>query len=135
MAAVLAALLASVNAAPTKVFILIGQSNMEGHGLVSGGNGTLEYAVKHHPSAAFPICNITEAAERREGCVAAGANLDGLKRADGSWNVWNNINVDYFGKVGPKWGPVKSGPLTVGFGFDDKHMGPELGFGVEMSKH
>ena len=72
MAAVLAALLASVSAAP-KVFILIGQSNMEGHGLVSGGNGTLEYAVKHHPSAPFPICNITEAAERREGCVAAGA--------------------------------------------------------------
>ena len=49
MAAVLAALLASVSAAP-KVFILIGQSNMEGHGLVLGGNGTLEYAVKHHPS-------------------------------------------------------------------------------------
>ena len=67
--------------------------------------------------------------------MAAGANLDGLKRADGSWQVWNNIQIDYFGKVGPKWGPVEERPLTVGFGFDDKHMGPELGFGVEMSKH
>ena len=80
---------ASTPTTPVKVFLLIGQSNMEGHGLVNVsagagvGNGTLQYAVEHHPSAGFPTCNITEAAARREGCNAAGADLDGL-RAGGS---------------------------------------------------
>ena len=73
---------ASTPTTPVKVFLLIGQSNMEGHGLVNVsagagvGNGTLQYAVEHHPSAGFPTCNITEAAARREGCNAAGADLD-----------------------------------------------------------
>lgn len=127
--------------AATKVFILIGQSNMEGHGIVNSsvganvGNGTLEYALDNHPSASFPVCNISEAAAKREGCNAAGADLDGLRNG-GTWRDWPNVQIDYLGKVGDDWGPVQPrGPLTVGFGFDGKHMGPELGFGVEMSKH
>jgi len=45
---------AGVHAAPLKVYLLLGQSNMEGHGVVvqedkqHTQNGTLSYAVKSY---------------------------------------------------------------------------------------
>merc|ERR1711963_575042 len=83
-----------VCAAPTKVFFLLGQSNMEGQGIVNiaqgkgEGNGTLEYAIKHKPSAGLPAYDVMQAATHREACVAKGADLDSLLNANGSWHTW-----------------------------------------------
>lgn len=130
--------------APTKVFFLLGQSNMEGQGIVNisdghnaSGNGTLEFAVKNKPSAGMPAYDTMEAASHREGCVAKGTDLDELVASDGSWQTWPSVTVDYFGKVGDDWGMVHPrGPLSVGFGVNEQRgVGPELGFGVEMAKH
>lgn len=139
----LALFLPTVTAAPTKVFFLLGQSNMEGQGIVkisdgAGiGNGTLEYAVKNKPSKALPACDFADAASNREACNAAGANLDDLVEKDGSWRKWPNVQVDYFGKVGNDWGMVHPrGDLSVGFGVNNQRgVGPELGFGVQMAKY
>lgn len=128
---------------PTKVFFLLGQSNMEGQGIVEisegagSGNGTLAFAVQNKPSAGFPVCDVAQAAGRREGCVAKGANLDDLKIADGSWQTWPSVTVDYFGKIGDAWGMVHPrGALSVGFGVSaHRGVGPELGFGVTMAQH
>eukprot|EP00966_Prymnesium_polylepis_P003349 76851-Prymnesium_polylepis.1 len=78
----------------TKVFLLLGQSNMEGQGIVEladgagDGNGTLAFAVQNKPSAGLPAYDVLQAASHREGCTARGANLDDLKQADGSWQTW-----------------------------------------------
>jgi hypothetical protein len=139
----LAMSLASVEASATKVFFLLGQSNMEGQGIVEeadgagSGNGTLAFAVKNRPSTGLPAYDPMDAAAHREGCVAKRANLESLKLEDGSWAKWPNVQVDYFGKVGNGWGMVHPrGPLSVGFGVSDKRgVGPELGIGVELAKH
>jgi len=101
--------------APTlRVFLLAGQSNMEGHGVVdlddehdyNGGRGNL---------AKF---------------VAAAANQKQwahLRAADGSWAVRDDVFVSYLAEHGTK----KTGPLSVGFAVHDDrhHFGPELGIG------
>jgi len=91
-----------------KVFILAGQSNMVGAGTVTptaghltrnGGLGTLEHLVKSKETA---------------------SEFSHLVDSSGAWvkrdDVWI---VDL----------AKSGPLTVGYGADAGHIGPELQFG------
>jgi alpha-galactosidase len=91
--------------APVLAFILAGQSNMEGHGVVAsdakrnGGRGSLE-AVAKTPSAP-PL-------------------LRQLLRPDGSWVVRDDVWVWYLGRTGG---------LRPGFGVDEDRIGPELGFG------
>jgi alpha-galactosidase len=91
---------------PVKVFILAGQSNMQGHGSVR----TLDWL-----------------GEDRE----YGHLLKKLKNADGSWasrpDVWA-----YYDRGE---GPVKKGDLTVGFGVNDDNIGPELMFGNVMGDY
>jgi hypothetical protein len=90
---------------PTKVFILAGQSNMEGHGIIAadpkrnGGQGSLEYLVQS-----------PEFAE----------NFGHLKIVDGKWAIRNDVWISYLDR---------SGPLTVGYGAKPDRIGPELGFG------
>lgn len=130
-------------AAPTKVFFLLGQSNMEGQGIVKikdgagEGNGTLEYAVKYRPSAGMPVYDFEDMAAQREGCTPKDVSLDDLVKADGSWQSWPSVQVNYFGKVGSNWGMVHpQGDLSVGFGVNSQRgVGPELGFGVQMAQH
>lgn len=90
---------------PLKVFILAGQSNMEGHGFIkadarrNGGKGSLEFLVKDPATA------------------------DRFKRLvdkDGNWVVRDDVWVHYLGR---------KGKLTVGYGADEARIGPELGFG------
>ena len=78
-----------------------------------------------------------EMASRRVACNPKGVDLGELVKSDGSWQSWPNVQVDYFGNVGNKWGMVHPrGALSVGFGVNGKRgVGPELGFGVEMAKH
>jgi len=90
---------------PVKVFILAGQSNMEGQGIVpldvkrNQGKGSLEYLVKD------------PAADRR---------LKRLVDDDGQWVVRDDVWIWYLGR---------KGGLTVGYGAREDRIGPELQFG------
>lgn len=90
---------------PLRVFILAGQSNMEGHGRVdadpkvNGGKGSLEWLV-NNPSAA--------------------ARYKRLAGKDGDWVARDDVRIWYLGR---------KGKLKPGFGFREGFIGPELGFG------
>lgn len=108
VAAVAFALAASASGAdgPVKVFILAGQSNMEGHGFVAadpkrnGGKGSLEHVAKVDPATALRFKH--------------------LLGKDGKWAVRDDVWVHYLDR---------KGKLTVGFGVKEDRIGPELGFG------
>jgi alpha-galactosidase len=90
---------------PVKVFILAGQSNMEGQGFIqadprrNGGKGSLEFLVKDSATA---------------------AKYKHLMDKDGKWGVRDDVWVHYLGR---------KGKLTVGYGVKEDRIGPELGFG------
>lgn len=90
---------------PVKVFILAGQSNMEGHGVVAadpkrnGGKGSLEFVAKD-PATADRFRHL----------------LDDT----GRWKTRDDVFISYLDR---------SGPLTVDYGVNKGRIGPELGFG------
>jgi hypothetical protein len=90
---------------PVKVFILAGQSNMEGTGFVkadpkrNGGKGSLEFLVKDPTTA---------------------NKFKHLVGKDGSWVVRDDVWIHYLDR---------KGKLTVGFAGNGEKIGPELGFG------
>lgn len=98
---------------PIKVFILAGQSNMEGQGVVSrdhekyynGGKGNLVWSMKHSASA---------------------EQMKHLKDAGGEWAVRDDVQISFKAR-----GTVRKGGLTVGYtGYGGhSHIGPELQFG------
>ncbi len=91
---------------PIRVFILAGQSNMEGQGIIAadpkrnGGQGSLEFLVKN-PATAPRFKHLMDSA--------------------GKWIVRDDVWVAYLDR---------KGPLTVGFGAKPTQIGPELGFGI-----
>ena len=99
-------------AAPLRVFILAGQSNMQGQGVVdlhhpkyyNGGKGTLEYVMKDKKKA----------------------KLFKHIRQGKKWVVRKDVFVRYKTRQG-----LKAGGLTIGFtGYSGKHhIGPEFQFG------
>ncbi len=95
---------------PVKVFILAGQSNMEGQGFIAaepkrnGGKGSLEFLVKE-PSTA--------------------ARFAHLVSQNGAWRVRDDVWISYLDR---------NGPLTIGFGARKEMIGPELGFGWVMGQ-
>ena len=91
-------------AAPIKVFILAGQSNMEGHGQTHSLK-----VLGEHPEF--------------------GHWLKKLQTDDGKWKVRDDVSISWSRKD-----PIK-GPLTVGWGYDEKEIGPELLFGTVMGDH
>ena len=93
-------------AKPVRVFILAGQSNMEGAGLIkadpkrNGGQGSLEFLVRD---------------------AATAKRFAPLVDSAGKWRTRDDVWVSYLDRTGP---------LTVGFGArKDETIGPELGFG------
>jgi len=90
---------------PVKVFILAGQSNMEGQGIIAadpkrnGGKGSLEYLVKEPGTA---------------------AKFKHLVDKEGMWVVRDDVSISYLDR---------QGALTVGYGPKPDRIGPELGFG------
>ena len=104
------AAIASAQAAttPVRVFILAGQSNMEGHGLVpadpkrNGGKGSLEFVAKD-PATAKHFTPIMDAA--------------------GMWRTRDDVWISCLDR---------KGPLSVGYGARPEMIGPELGFGWVM---
>jgi len=87
---------------PVQVFILAGQSNMEGY----GGLKTFD-ALGAHPTQ--------------------GALLGKIRKADGSYVVRDDVFIYY--RRGNE--EIKA-PLTVGMGAGKDRIGPELGFGIGM---
>jgi alpha-galactosidase len=88
-----------------KVFILAGQSNMEGHGQVR----SLDH-LGAHPKH--------------------GHLLKKLKNADGSWATRDDVTISYQAEHRK----MKNGPLTVGWGSEEHEIGPELMFGTIMGE-
>jgi hypothetical protein len=111
--------LSPVPAAPVKVFILAGQSNMEGQAVVdltgkdyNGGRGILTTLLADPAKAAM---------------------LQHLRNPDGSWRVRDDVWVRYQRERQP----LLAGPLTFGFSVygDVHHFGPELQFGQVTGDH
>jgi hypothetical protein len=102
---------ANAGKSPLKVFILAGQSNMQGHGFTqidpgkNEGKGSLEYMVKN-PATAERYAHL----------------IDGK----GRWVVRDDVWIWYLGRTGG---------LTVGYGGRDDRIGPELQFGNVMGDH
>jgi hypothetical protein len=102
------------------VFLLAGQSNMEGHGVVdlddardyNGGRGTL---------ARF----LADPQNQKEWAH--------LRAADGTWTTRDDVFVSYQ----PEHGAKKVGPLSIGFAVHagKHHFGPELGIGHVLGSH
>ena len=96
---------ADARAATVKVFILAGQSNMEGQGFIAadpkrnGGKGSLEFLAKD---------------------AASKAKFAPLLDAADKWRVRDDVFISYLDR---------KGPLTVGFGAKETQIGPELGIG------
>jgi alpha-galactosidase len=95
---------------PVRVFVLAGQSNMQGHGFVSadprrnGGKGSLEFVAKD-PATAKHFAPLVDAA--------------------GKWRTRDDVWISYLDRTGP---------LTVGYGATPEMIGPELGFGWVMGE-
>lgn len=89
---------------PVKVFILAGQSNMQGHAQVR----TLPHLGLSANSA--PL-------------------LAKILDSDGDAKTHENVWITYLSSGG-----IKSGPLSTGFGANDEKIGPELMFGIAMSE-
>lgn len=89
---------------PLKVFVLVGQSNMEGHAKLS----TIPH-IGMDPNGK--------------------AMMSEILGDDGTPNVIDDVWISYLSTKG-----VKSGQLTTGFGADENKIGPELTFGIYMQK-
>src|SRR3954471_20174811 len=105
---------AQIQAKPLKVFILAGQSNMEGHAKVE----TFDY-IGDDPATA-PL-------------------LKQMRGADGKPTVCDHVWISYLTGGGDKDGEG-TGKLTAGFGSrrnpaeDGGKIGPEFTFGLTMDK-
>lgn len=96
-----------------RVFVLAGQSNMQGQGVVemdhpkyyNGGLGNLVWSMKNSASK---------------------EKMSHLRDTDGNWAVRDDVAISYKVK-----GTVRKGKLTVGYtGYGGgSHIGPELQFG------
>jgi hypothetical protein len=86
---------------PVKIFILAGQSNMLGQGIISGVTtpGTLEYTVANDPDGKY----------------------QSLVDGGGNWVVRDDVWI--------RDQSPKHGGLTVGYGANSSLVGPEIGFG------
>ena len=96
---------------PVKVFILAGQSNMEGAGAIKAdprrneGKGSLEYLVKD-PATADRFKHLVD--------------------KKGDWVVRDDVWIWYFDR---------KGGLTAGYGAREDRIGPELQFGHVVGDH
>ncbi|MEI8381500.1 MAG: sialate O-acetylesterase [Planctomycetota bacterium] len=104
---------------PLKVFILAGQSNMEGQAVTdlegkdyNDGNGTLRFLLKDPKKTSL---------------------VKHLAMPDGGWVVRDDVWCRYQRESGP----LLAGPLTMGFSVygDRHHFGPELQFGHVLGDH
>ena len=92
-----------------KVFVLAGQSNMQGHGVIelnperNEGKGSLEYLVKNNPK-----------------------KYGHLVGPGGKWKPRKDVWI---------WYLDRKGELNAGYGANENLIGPELQFGHVMGDH
>ena len=104
---------------PVIVFILAGQSNMQGQGVVdmdhadhyNGGKGNLVWSMQHSASR---------------------DRMRHLRKPNGDWVVRNDVRISF--KADDN---VRDGGLTIGYtGYGrSTHIGPELQFGHAVGNH
>lgn len=102
-----------------RVFLLAGQSNMEGHAVVdldheehyNGGRGNLEKLLEDPQWQ---------------------PRLSHLRDKNGEWTSRDDVFVRYR----PSRGPLKKGPLSIGFAVHEgrHHFGPELQIGHRLGQ-
>ena len=102
-----------------RVFLLAGQSNMEGHAVVdldheehyNGGRGNLEKLLEDPQWQ---------------------PRLSHLRDKNGEWTSRDDVIVRYR----PSRGPLKKGPLSIGFAVHEgrHHFGPELQIGHRLGQ-
>jgi hypothetical protein len=97
---------------PLKVFILAGQSNMQGHARLS----TLD-SMAEDPKTA-PL-------------------LQEMRGPDGKPKVCDNVWISSVGCLGDAYSDLteRTGKLTAGYGAPTDKIGPEFTFGLTMEKH
>lgn len=102
-----------------RVFILAGQSNMEGQGVVD-----LDHP-QHYNGGRGILKRVMQNPERRE-------LYRHIQDDDGNWIVRDDVWVRFRTKHG-----VKTGGLTIGFtGYEGQHhIGPEFEFGHVVGEH
>lgn len=100
---------ATAHAAPLKVYILAGQSNMQGHAAVT----TFDYLAKDPKTA--PL-------------------LEEMRDKDGKPRVCERVWVSYLSEDRGGKASLKEGKLTAGFGARHDTIGPEFTFGITMEK-
>jgi len=93
---------------PVKIYLLVGQSNMQGKGAVEGeGSNSLRYAVKNDPDKEYQF----------------------LINEDGTWKELSDVWIHY--DLAP-FRELRHGLLKPGYGGSSGQIGPELGFGYVM---
>lgn len=97
-------------AAPLKVYILSGQSNMQGHASVS----TFDHMDKDPETA--PL-------------------LKEMRGRGDKPKVCDRVWISYLSENRNGEATVKDGKLTAGFGAREDTIGPEFTFGITMEKH
>jgi hypothetical protein len=97
---------------PLKVFILAGQSNMQGHASIS----TFDAMADDPKTAPF---------------------LRGMLGTDGKPKVCDNVWISSVGCLGDAYTDLTeaTGKLTAGFGAPEEKIGPEFSFGLMMEGH
>jgi hypothetical protein len=100
-----------VDAKPLKVFILAGQSNMQGHARIS----TFDY-IGDDPATAPLLAEMRDEA--------------------GQPRVLDDVWISSIGCLGDAYSDLqeKHGNLTAGFGAPEEKIGPEFTFGIRMSE-
>ena len=98
---------------PVKIYILAGQSNMQGKGAIEEKRGK-KNSLRHL---------VTDAATKEEFKFAVDDN--------GEWRVRDDVWVYY--NLAP-WRELRYGPLKPGFGTQSGQIGPEFGFGHVMGE-
>ncbi len=100
---------AIAHAAPLAVYILAGQSNMQGHASVT----TFDYLARDPKTA--PL-------------------LDEMRDEEGSPTVCDHVWISYASEDRNGKETIKEGKLTAGFGARNDTIGPEFMFGITMDK-
>ncbi len=111
MALLLTATTSLADAKPLKVFILAGQSNMQGHASIS----TFD-SMADDPKTA-PL-------------------LQEMREADGKPRVCENVWISSIGCLGDAYSDLQEsmGKLTAGFGAPTDKIGPEFTFGITLER-
>lgn len=101
---------AALSAGPLKVFILAGQSNMQGHANIS----TIDHMARDPKTSAL----------HKE-----------MTGKDGKRVVCDKVWISYLSEDHGQKPVIREGKLTAGFGARTEAIGPEFTFGITMEKH